>query len=37
VFEGDGYFDQEKENLIESDQLVLFEDGDQIIAKAGEK
>ena len=37
VFEGDGYFDQVKEKLIESDHLVLFEDGDQIIAKAGEK
>ncbi len=37
VFEGDGYFDEEKEQLIESDYLVLFEDGDQIIAKSGEK
>jgi len=34
VFEGNGYFD---EKLIESDHLVLFEDGDQVVAKAGEK
>ncbi|MGY5878884.1 MAG: pirin family protein [Candidatus Thorarchaeota archaeon] len=34
VFEGNGYFD---ERLIESDYLVLFEDGDQVIIKAGEK
>jgi quercetin 2,3-dioxygenase len=37
VFEGNGYFDQNSEKLIESDHLVLFEDGDQIVAKAGEK
>ncbi|MHA1964556.1 MAG: pirin family protein [Candidatus Thorarchaeota archaeon] len=37
VFEGEGYFDQDKEKLIESDHLVLFEDGDQITAKAGKK
>jgi redox-sensitive bicupin YhaK (pirin superfamily) len=37
VFEGNGYFDEDKEKLIESDHLVLFEDGDQVIAKAGEK
>ncbi|MBY8996922.1 MAG: pirin family protein [Candidatus Thorarchaeota archaeon] len=36
VFEGNGYFDEDKKQLIESDHLVLFEDGDQIIAKAGE-
>ena len=35
VFEGNGYFDEDKKQLIESDHLVLFEDGDQIIAKAG--
>ena len=37
VFEGHGYFDQSEEKLIESDYLVLFEDGDQVIAKAAEK
>ena len=37
VFEGEGYFDQDKEKLIESDYLVLFEDGNQIIASSGEK
>ncbi|MFW9793521.1 MAG: pirin family protein [Candidatus Thorarchaeota archaeon] len=34
VFEGKGYFDENKERLIESDHLVLFGDGDQIVAKA---
>ena len=37
VFEGNGFFDENKEQNIESDYLVLFEDGDQIIAKAGEE
>ncbi|OLS30004.1 MAG: hypothetical protein ThorAB25_12720, partial [Candidatus Thorarchaeota archaeon AB_25] len=37
VFEGEGYFDQDKENLIESEHLVLFEDGNQIIAKTEDK
>ncbi|MFW9925739.1 MAG: pirin family protein [Candidatus Thorarchaeota archaeon] len=37
VFEGNGYFDEDNEQLIESNHLVLFEDGDQIIAKAGDK
>ncbi|MFW9870582.1 MAG: pirin family protein [Candidatus Thorarchaeota archaeon] len=37
VFEGNGYFDEDKEQLIESDHLVLFEDGDQIIAQAEDK
>ncbi|NOR39058.1 MAG: pirin family protein [Candidatus Thorarchaeota archaeon] len=37
VFEGKGYFDQDKERLIESDHLVLFEDGEQIVATAGEE
>ena len=36
LFEGNGYFDEKMETLIESDHLVLFEDGDQIVAKAGE-
>ncbi len=34
VFEGNGYFDEGKERLIESNHLVLFEDGEQIVAKA---
>ncbi|MHA1949559.1 MAG: pirin family protein [Candidatus Thorarchaeota archaeon] len=34
LFEGNGYFDEDKERLIESDHLVLFEDGEQIVAKA---
>jgi redox-sensitive bicupin YhaK (pirin superfamily) len=37
VFEGSGYFDVDKEHLIETDHLVLFEDGDQIIAKSGDE
>lgn len=37
VFEGKGYFDQDKERLVESDHLVLFEDGEQIVATAGEE
>lgn len=37
VFEGEGYFDQDKEKLIESDHLVLFEDGEQIVATPGEE
>ena len=37
VFEGEGYFDEHKEQLIESEHLVLFEEGDQIIAKAEDK
>ena len=37
VFEGKGYFDQDNERLIESDHLVLFEDGKQIVATAGEE
>ncbi len=37
VFEGNGYFDEDQKTLIESDHLVLFEDGDQIMAKAGDK
>ena len=35
VFDGEGYFDQDKEKLVESDYLVLFDDGDQIVAAAG--
>jgi redox-sensitive bicupin YhaK (pirin superfamily) len=34
VFEGSGFFDEDRENLVETDHLVLFEDGDQIVAKA---
>jgi len=37
VFEGEGHFDEDKERLIVSDHLVLFDDGDQIVAKAGEE
>jgi len=37
VFEGEGYFGQDKEKLIESDHLVLFEDGEQVVATAGEE
>ncbi|MHA2395314.1 MAG: pirin family protein [Candidatus Thorarchaeota archaeon] len=36
VFEGNGYFDEDRERLIDTDHLVLFEDGDQIVAKAGD-
>lgn len=34
IFEGNGYFG---ERLIESDHLVLFDDGDQVVVRAGEK
>ena len=37
VFEGEGYFDDDKKKLIEVEQLVLFEDGKQIVAKAEDK
>lgn len=37
VFEGSGYFDENNEKLIKSDHLVLFEDGEQILAKAGDE
>jgi hypothetical protein len=37
VFEGSGYFDEDNEKLIESNHLVLFEDGEQILAKAGDE
>lgn len=37
VFEGEGYFDENREKLIESEHLVLFEDGEQVVAKAEEK
>jgi len=37
VFEGEGYFDENKEKLIESEHLVLFEDGEQVVAKAEKK
>jgi len=37
VFEGNGYFDENNEKLIESNHLVLFEDGEQIVAQAGEQ
>ena len=36
VFEGNGYFEETDERLIETNHLVLFEDGEQIVAKAGE-
>ena len=37
VFEGSGYFDENKEKLIEPDYLVLFGDGEQIVAMASDK
>jgi redox-sensitive bicupin YhaK (pirin superfamily) len=37
VFEGKGYFDDKKEDLIESEHLVLFENGEQIVVKAGDE
>jgi redox-sensitive bicupin YhaK (pirin superfamily) len=36
VFEGNGYFDENNERLIESGNLVLFDDGEQVVARAGE-
>lgn len=37
VFKGTGYFDEHEEKLIESDHLVLFEDGEQVVVKAKDK
>ena len=37
IFDGNGYFDENKDRLIESNHLVLFEDGEQIIVKTGEE
>jgi redox-sensitive bicupin YhaK (pirin superfamily) len=37
VFEGEGYFDQKRNILIQTGQLVLYEDGDQIDVKAEDK
>ncbi len=37
VFEGEGYFDENKEKLIKSEHLVLFEDGEKVIAKSKDK
>ena len=37
VFEGNGYFDEKKENLIESEHLVLFNDGNQVVAMSNDK
>ena len=36
VFEGSGYFDEENSRVIETDHLVLFEDGDKIVIRAEE-
>ncbi|MGY5859444.1 MAG: pirin family protein [Candidatus Thorarchaeota archaeon] len=36
AFEGNGYFDESNSILVESDHLVLFEDGEKIVVKAGE-
>ncbi|MFW9975116.1 MAG: pirin family protein [Candidatus Thorarchaeota archaeon] len=37
VFEGEGYFDENKERLIKSEHLVLFEDGEKVVAKSKDK
>jgi len=37
IFQGAGYFDENKEKLIESDHLVLFDDGEQVVVKAEDK
>ena len=37
IFEGNGYFDENKSRLIDTDHLVLFEDGEQIVVTAGEE
>lgn len=37
VIEGDGYFEYGSSNLVDSQHLVLFDDGDDINIKAGEK
>jgi len=36
VFEGSGYFSEDKDKLIEPDHLVLFDDGDKVIAIAND-
>ncbi|MHA3962153.1 MAG: pirin family protein [Candidatus Thorarchaeota archaeon SMTZ1-45] len=37
VFEGEGYFDENMDRLIKSEHLVLFEDGERVVAKAKDK
>lgn len=37
VFEGDGYFDPARENLIHSGQLVIFDDGDGVEITGAER
>jgi redox-sensitive bicupin YhaK (pirin superfamily) len=37
LFEGAGYFDENAKSLIESEHLVLFKDGEEIVAVAGDK
>ncbi|MFW9965098.1 MAG: pirin family protein [Candidatus Sifarchaeia archaeon] len=34
VFEGKGYFDEEAKQLVDTDHLVLFEDGEMVVAKS---
>jgi len=36
VFEGSGYFSEDKDKLIEPDHLVLFDDGNEVIAIAND-
>ncbi len=36
VFEGSGYFDENKNRIIEPDHLVLYNDGDQVVVNAGD-
>jgi redox-sensitive bicupin YhaK (pirin superfamily) len=37
VFEGEGYFDEMERDLIKSEHLVLFDDGDEVVVRAGDK
>ncbi|MFW9835683.1 MAG: pirin family protein [Candidatus Thorarchaeota archaeon] len=37
VFEGEGYFDEMERDLIKSEHLVLFDDGDQVVVRAEDK
>lgn len=37
IFEGDGFFEHGEENLVRTERLVIFNDGDAVNIRAGEK
>jgi redox-sensitive bicupin YhaK (pirin superfamily) len=36
IFEGRGYFGEDTENIIDSDHLVIFEDGDEVVVSSAD-